>query len=54
MEHSVEVLIESGAVIGPKGHRRWPDELKAQIVAQTKVSGSITTSIRGRCLPRTA
>ena len=45
MEHSVEVLIESGVVIGPKGHRRWPDELKAQIVAETLVDGATVSEV---------
>jgi transposase len=45
MEHSTEVLIESGVVIGPKGHRRWPDELKAQIVAETLVDGATVSAV---------
>lgn len=45
MEYSVEVLIESGVVIGPKGHRRWPDELKAQIVAETLVDGATVSEV---------
>jgi transposase len=45
MERSTEVLIESGVVIGPKGHRRWPDELKAQIVAETLVDGATVSAV---------
>ena len=45
MEYSTEVLIESGVVIGPKGHRRWPDELKAQIVAATLVDGATVSAV---------
>lgn len=45
MERSAEVLIESGVVIGPKGHRRWPDELKAQIVAETLVDGATVSAV---------
>ena len=48
MEHSTEVLIESGVVIGPKGHRRWPDELKAQIVAETLANGATVSAVAPR------
>ncbi|MDQ7070731.1 MAG: transposase [Rhodobacterales bacterium] len=48
MERSAEVLIESGVVIGPKGHRRWPDELKAQIVAETLVDGATVSEVAQR------
>jgi len=48
MEHSAEVLIENGVVISPKGHRRWPDELKAQIVAETLVKGTTVSAVARR------
>ena len=48
MERSTEVLIEGGVVIGPKGHRRWPDELKAQIVAETLVDGASVSAVARR------
>ncbi len=48
MERSTEVLIENGVVIGPKGHRRWPDELKAQIVAETLVDGATVSAVARR------
>lgn len=48
MEHSTEVLIENGVVIGAKGHRRWPDELKAQIVAETLVEGATVGAVARR------
>ncbi len=48
MERSAEVLIENGIVIGPKGHRRWPDELKAQIVTETLVEGATVSLVLSR------
>lgn len=39
MEHSSEFLMKSGSLIGPRGRRRWPTELKAQIVSETLVEG---------------
>jgi len=45
MERSTEVLIENGVVIGPKGHRRWPNELKARIVAETLVDGASVAAV---------
>jgi len=48
MERSTEILIKSGVVIGPKGHRRWPDELKAQIVAETLVDGATVSAVARR------
>jgi len=48
MERSAEVLIEGDVVIGPKRHRRWPDELKAQIVAETLVDGATVSEVARR------
>jgi len=41
----MEVLIESGVVIRPRGHRRWLDELKAEIVAETLVEGATVNAV---------
>ena len=48
MERSTEVLIENGVVIGPKGHRRWPDDLKARIVAETLEEGTSVSAVARR------
>ena len=44
MVGTVEVLTEAEVIPGVKGHRRWPDGLKAQIVAETLEAGA---TVRG-------
>ncbi|MCG8407706.1 MAG: transposase [Phycisphaerales bacterium] len=39
MDDHSEFLTNSDLIFGPKGHRRWPDEVKARIVAETLEDG---------------
>ena len=44
----MEFLINSDVVIGRRGHRRWPDKLKAQIVAETMADGAAWCGLQSR------
>lgn len=48
MERSTEFITDIDLVVGPRGHRRWPDEVKARIVAETLVEGASVRDVAAR------
>lgn len=48
MDTPSEFLTKFGVVVGPRGQRRWPDGLKAQIVAETLEPGVTVNEVARR------
>ena len=48
MECSTDFLTDVGVVVGPRGHRRWPDAVKARIVAETLEPGVTVNEVARR------
>ena len=48
MVGTVEVLTEAEVILGVKGYRRWPDGLKARIVAETLEAGATVRRVAAR------
>ncbi len=48
MDTPSEFLTKFGVVVGSRGQRRWPDALKAQIVAETLEPGATVRDVAAR------
>lgn len=48
MVRSTEFLSTIDMTVGPRRHRRWPDAVKAQIVAETLVEGASMDAVTRR------
>jgi transposase len=45
MERSTGFLSNIDMIVGPRGHRRWPYAVKAQIVAETLMKGATVSAV---------
>ena len=45
MEHRAEFLTDIDEIVGPRGNRRWPDAVKARIVAETLEEGATVNEV---------